>query len=145
MWRPGRRPLWSGDGPPRARPRSWRGSGDNLLMRLRHASTLIAAALAGFWGTCLALPHWRGGSDLLDRVEAPLADLRFVIQGPRPAPDAITIVAIDDRTIQTTGSYPLPRATMAQLVSSLALMKPNVIALDILFIDPGPPEGDGLS
>ncbi|WP_262296523.1 CHASE2 domain-containing protein [Microvirga sesbaniae] len=111
-------------------------------MRLRHASTLIAAALAGLWGACLALPHWRGGSDLLDRVEAPLADLRFVIQGPRPAPDAITIVAIDDRTIQTTGSYPLPRATMARLVSSLALMKPNVIALDILFIDPGPPEGD---
>ncbi|MBQ0823341.1 adenylate/guanylate cyclase domain-containing protein [Microvirga sp. HBU67558] len=111
-------------------------------MGRRHASTLIAAALAGLWGAGLALPHWRGGSDLLDRVEAPLADLRFLIQGPRPAPDAITIVAIDDQTIQTTGSYPLPRATMAQLVSSLALMKPNVIALDILFIDPGPPQGD---
>lgn len=111
-------------------------------MGRRHAFTLIVATLAGLWGAGLALSHWQGRASFLDRAEAPLADLRFLIQGPRPAPDAITIVAIDDQTVRETGAYPLPRATMAQLVSALGRMKPKVIALDILFIDPGPAEGD---
>jgi len=111
-------------------------------MGWRHASTLIAAIVAGLWGVGLALPHWQGNPSILDRLEAPLTDLRFLIQGPRPAPDALTIIAIDDQTARETGSYPLPRATMAHLVSALGNMKPKVIALDILFIDPGPAEGD---
>ena len=134
--------MWSGDGLSLARPPFWRVSGVSVPMRRRYASTLIAAALAGLWGAGLALLHWQGGSTLLDRLEAPLTDLRFLIRGPRPAPDGITIVTIDDETIRQTGSYPLSRTTMAQLVSVLARMKPKVIALDILFIDPGPAEGD---
>jgi adenylate cyclase len=111
-------------------------------MGWRHVSTLIAVILAGLWGAGLALSHWQGRTSFLDRVEAPLTDLRFLIQGPRPAPDIVTIIAIDDQTVRETGSYPLSRDTMASLVSALARMKPKVIALDILFIDPGPAEGD---
>lgn len=111
-------------------------------MGWRHASTLIAAILAGLWGAGLALSHWQSNPSILDRLEAPLTDLRFLIQGPRTAPDAVTIIAIDDETARETGSYPLPRATMAHLVSALGRMKPKVVALDILFIDPGPAEGD---
>ncbi|MBM6581581.1 adenylate/guanylate cyclase domain-containing protein [Microvirga sp. BT689] len=108
----------------------------------RFAIPLIAAALAGLWGAGLALLHWQGGSSILDRLEAPLIDLRFLIQGPRPVPEGITIVAIDDQTVQQVGAYPLPRATMAQLVSAVGRMSPKVIALDILFVDPGSAEGD---
>ena len=79
-------------------------------MGRRFAIPLIAAALAGLWGTGLALLHWQGGSSLLDRLEAPLIDLRFLLQGPHQAPDEITILAIDDRTVQQVGAYPLPRA-----------------------------------
>jgi len=111
-------------------------------MGWRHAPTLIAAILAGLWGVGLALPHWQGNPSILDRLEAPLTDLRFLAQGPRPAPDAVTVVAIDDQTARETGSYPLSRATMAHLVSALGQMKPKVVALDILFVDPGPTEGD---
>jgi adenylate cyclase len=111
-------------------------------MGRRFAIPLIAAALAGLWGAGLALLHWQGSSSILDRLEAPMTDLRFLIQGPRPAPDGITIVAIDDQTVQQVGAYPLPRATMAQLVSAVGRMKPKVIALDILFLEPGPAEGD---
>ncbi|WP_201859975.1 CHASE2 domain-containing protein [Microvirga soli] len=111
-------------------------------MGRRFAIPLIAAALAGLWGTGLALLHWQGSSSLLDRLEAPLIDLRFLLQGPRQAPDEITILAIDDRTVQQVGAYPLPRATMAQLVSNVGRMQPKVVALDILFVDPGPTEGD---
>jgi adenylate cyclase len=111
-------------------------------MKRRYASTLIAAALAGLWGAGLALLHWQGRASFLDRIEAPLTDLRLLIQGPRPAPDEITIIAIDDQTVREIGSYPLPRAAMAHLVSALGRMKPKVIALDFLFIDPGPADGD---
>jgi adenylate cyclase len=111
-------------------------------MGRQFAVPLIAAALAGLWGAGLAFWHWQGGSSLLDRLEAPLADLRFVIQGPRPAPDGITILAIDDQTVQQVGAYPLPRTTMAQLVSNVGRMQPKAVALDILFVDPGPADGD---
>jgi adenylate cyclase len=108
----------------------------------RHLVTLIAMGLAGLWGGSLALSHWRGAVSLLDRIEAPLADFRFLIQGPQSPPDTITIVAIDDRTVQETGSYPLSRTTLAQLVDRLGQMAPQVIAIDLLFVDPGQPEGD---
>ncbi|MBB3018207.1 adenylate cyclase [Microvirga lupini] len=111
-------------------------------MRRRFAIPLIAAALAGLWGAGLAFLHWQGNSSLLDRLEAPFIDLRFVIQGPRPAPEGITILAIDDETVQQVGAYPLPRTRMAQLVSNVGRMRPKAIALDILFVDPGPTEGD---
>jgi adenylate cyclase len=111
-------------------------------MNRRFAIPLIAAALGGFWGAGLALLHWQGGSSLLDRIEAPLVDLRFLIQGPRPAPDSVTILAIDDQTVQQVGAYPLPRTTMAQLVSNVGRMQPKSVALDILFVDPGPADGD---
>ncbi|MBD2746384.1 adenylate/guanylate cyclase domain-containing protein [Microvirga sp. BT688] len=111
-------------------------------MRRRYAIPLVAAALAGLWGAGLAFFHWQGGSALLDRLEAPLTDLRFVVQGPRPAPDGITILAIDDQTAQQVGAYPLPRTTMAKLVSNVGRMHPKAVALDILFVDPGPAEGD---
>lgn len=108
----------------------------------RHLAILIVAGLSGLWGAGLALQHWRGGISSLDRIEAPLTDFRFLIQGPRPAPDEITIIAIDDETVQETGAYPLPRATIAQLVERLGQMAPKVVALDLLFVDPGQPEGD---
>src|SRR5687767_7978728 len=100
-------------------------------MGRRFAIPLIAAALAGLWGAGLALWHWQGGSSLLERLEAPFADMRFVIEGPRQAPDGVTILAIDDRTVQQVGAYPLPRTTMAQLVSSIGRMRPKAVALDI--------------
>jgi adenylate cyclase len=111
-------------------------------MGKRLAIPLIAATLAGLWGAGLAFLHWQGSSSLLERLEAPLVDIRFLLEGPRQAPDNITILAIDDKTVQQVGAYPLPRATMAQLVSNVARMQPKAVALDILFVDPGSPEGD---
>jgi len=100
--------------------------------------------LAGIWGALLAVPHWRGESSVLDRLEAPLTDLRFLLQGQRSAPESVTIVAVDDDTVRETGSYPLPRATMARLVRTIADQRPKVVALDFLFVDAGPPDGDRL-
>jgi adenylate cyclase len=106
------------------------------------SATLVAVGLAILWGGNLALWHLRGNILVLDRIESPLADLRFLVQGQRPAPTSVVILAIDDETVQQAGSYPLPRSTVAQLVEGIERLEPNVIALDLLFLSPGPPEED---
>lgn len=108
----------------------------------RRALTIAGLVAAAVWGSCLALWHGEGRATLLDRVEAPLLDLRFLLAGPRPAPRDIVIVAIDDEAVKEAGAYPFPRPLVAKLVTALARHAPKVIALDILFIDPGPPEAD---
>jgi adenylate cyclase len=108
----------------------------------RHLPVVFAIVLAGLWGAGLGIVHYRGDVSILDRIEAPLTDLRFLIQGQRAAPDHITIIAVDDATVQEIGAYPLPRAAMAGLVEAIAELKPTVIALDFLFVDPGPADSD---
>ncbi|MEQ1955354.1 adenylate/guanylate cyclase domain-containing protein [Mesorhizobium sp. CN2-181] len=113
-------------------------------MRARRLSVLIAIMLAGLWGAGLGLMHLRGGVWFLDRVEATMVDLRLMMRGPRPAPDLVTIVAIDDETARQAGGYPLPRAVLARVVADIARMQPKAIAADLLFVDPGPGDGDML-
>ena len=104
--------------------------------------TIAAVLLAGGWGLLLGLDHLNGRASLLDRLEAPLLDLRFQLAGPRPAPQDVIIVAIDDETVRRAGSHPLPRDTLAALVNNLAEAAANAIALDILFLDRGLEEAD---
>src|ERR1700741_5103170 len=86
--------------------------------------------------------HWRGDVRLLDRAEGVLTDLRLLVRGPRPAPDLLTIVAVDDDTVGKKGGYPLPRAQLAPIVETIARLKPRVIAVDLLLLDQGKDHGD---
>lgn len=108
-------------------------------MRLRaHAGLTLAAILVALcWSAFLALPHLRGGASFLDRLEAPLTDLRFLAAGPRQAPDDVVIVAIDDETVRLAGRYPLPRDVLARLVRRIAEAGPKAIVIDMLFLDAG--------
>ncbi|MEK1888978.1 MAG: adenylate/guanylate cyclase domain-containing protein [Phyllobacterium sp.] len=108
----------------------------------RAIQTLIALVIAGLWGVSLGLAHLRGDMWFIDRVEATMTDLRTVIRGQRPAPDFVTIVAIDDEVVRQTGSYPLARAKLGELVDAIVALKPKVIGIDTLLLDPGPVEGD---
>jgi adenylate cyclase len=114
-------------------------------MRLRafragHAALTIALALA--WAGVLAARHIEGRASFLDRLEAPLLDLRFAVAGPLPAPRDILIVAIDDETVHEANSYPLPRWTVAQLVQRIRRLGASAIGVDILFLEPGPEADD---
>jgi adenylate cyclase len=108
----------------------------------RTLQTLIALALAGLWGAALGYGHYRGDMWFLERVEATMTDIRMLMRGPRPAPDAVTIVAIDDDVVGREGGYPLSRATLARIIDGIARLKPKVIAVDLLLVDRGPEEGD---
>jgi adenylate cyclase len=108
----------------------------------RALQTLVALALAALWALALGYGHWHGDVGLLDRAEAALTDLRTLARGERAAPDRVTIVAIDDEVAHREGSYPLARRDLAGIVSAIARLKPKVIAIDLLLIDHGPPDGD---
>jgi adenylate cyclase len=56
----------------------------------------------------------------------------------------VVIAAVDDDTLREAGSYPLPRDVLARLVRELAAHGPQVIAIDMLFVDAGPPDADTL-
>jgi adenylate cyclase len=110
-------------------------------MRARRLLITLSLLVAALWGGALGYLHMQGSTSFLERMEASLADLRSQALGVSAAPPIVSIVAIDDRTAAANG-YPLNRATLARLVETISALKPKVVALDLLLIDPGPEEGD---
>jgi adenylate cyclase len=103
---------------------------------------LIALLLSAAWAAALGIGHWNGDVQFLDRAEGVLTDLRLLARGERPAPDLVTIVAIDDETVAKQGGYPLPRADLAAIVEAIARNEPRVIAIDLLLLQQGKDGGD---
>jgi adenylate cyclase len=101
-----------------------------------------ALLLAALWALSLGYGHFIGNVRFLDRAEAALTDLRLLARGERPAPDLLTIVAIDDDTAASRGGYPLPRVELAGIVEAIARQAPRVIAVDLLLLDRGNEAGD---
>ena len=110
----------------------------------RTYQTLTALVLSALWALALGIGHWRGDTQFLDRAEGALTDLRLLVRGERAAPGSVTIVAIDDDTAAKRGGYPLPRADLAAIVEQIARLEPRVIAVDVLLIDRGSDQGDGM-
>ena len=86
--------------------------------------------------------HWNGDVHFLDRAEGALTDLRLLTRGERPAPDLVTIVAIDDETVARKGGYPLPRADLAAIIEAVVRYEPRVVAVDMLLLDQAKDGGD---
>ncbi len=64
---------------------------------------------------------------------------------PAQVKNQITIVAVDDLTINKYDVYPLPRRAYADLITALKAQNPTVIAMDVSFYDRSPsPEDDAL-
>lgn len=111
-------------------------------LRGRALQTLVAILLAGIWGAALGYRHLGADMWFLERVESTMTDLRTLVRGERPAPDTLTIIAIDDEVVAREGSYPLSRGSLSRIVEAIARLKPKVIAVDILLVDPGPEADD---
>src|SRR5262245_17836442 len=117
------------------------------MMRLRRPSfetwltcTFVLIGLA--WGAFLGARQIAGTGSALDRLENLTLDWRFSLAGGRSAPRGVVIAAIDDETIREAGGYPLPRRSVAKIVRELAARDAQAIAIDLLFVDAGHPEGD---
>ncbi|MDE3175338.1 MAG: adenylate/guanylate cyclase domain-containing protein [Pseudomonadota bacterium] len=104
------------------------------------ALALGFAVIALLWGGYLGLGQLVGRRSPLDGVEYLTLDWRFRLRGPRPPPGEVVIVAIDDETTRLLGAFTPPRDVIARIVDGLARAGADAVALDIAFLDPGPPE-----
>jgi adenylate cyclase len=111
-------------------------------MNGRAFRTWFALLLAGLWGLGLGIAHWQGGLQFLEPAEAALTDLRTLMHGRRIPPQAVTIVAIDDKTVGLTGTYPISREELARIVTAVARLGARAIAIDMLLVDAGPEASD---
>lgn len=59
----------------------------------------------------------------------------FRLRGETPPPGDITILAIDDRSLQELGPWPWSRAVMAEVVNLVSAASPRVIGLDVLYAE----------
>src|SRR6266481_173652 len=119
------------------------------MMHLRRPSieallTFAFVVIGLLWGGFLAGQHVAGRDRAFSRLEYLTLDWRFLLAGNRPAPRGVVIAAVDDETLREAGSYPLPRDVLARIVRELAAHGPLVIAIDMLFVDPGKPDADAL-
>jgi len=48
----------------------------------------------------------------------------------------VTIIEIDERTLDERGQWPWPRTLVAQLISRIAAARPAAIGVDVLFVEP---------
>ena len=91
---------------------------------------LLLFAFAGIGGSR------RAGFRFLQNIEQRSLDLRFELRGRRPHDDRVVIVGIDEKTLQATGSYPLPRNRYAALVDRFSAGGARVVAFDATFPTP---------
>ncbi len=94
---------------------------------------LVPALGAGIAAGVVALVvQWTG---LLGGLEARSVDARFAVRGAS-TPAGLVVVAIDERSIQRLGSWPLPRTRHAEMVRRLAAARPRAIVYDVQFTEP---------
>lgn len=91
---------------------------------------LVAAGLIGLW-------HPGEGQHVLGGVEGRLLDMRYHLRGETAPSGDVTIIAIDDKTIDRLERFPLSRADIARALDAAAEGGATAIALDLLLLQPG--------
>lgn len=62
--------------------------------------------------------------------------------GYAPAAKDLVFVDFDDATVSALNEFPIPRRTIAQVISKVSAAKPRVIALDVFLSEPRGPQED---
>ncbi len=74
----------------------------------------------------------------LRRLELSALDMQIRLRGRQPPGPETVIVMIDDQTIADLGRWPVPRRTLAELITDLHRAGAKAIGIDLLFADPEP-------
>ncbi len=102
-----------------------------LRLPWRHAAIAVALSFA------VAVAYFLRLHDAAPfaTIEAQTLAWRFQIRGPVAPPGAVAILAIDDRTIAVANTWPLPRRTLAEVVTRVHAGGARAIGLDLLFLE----------
>ena len=77
-----------------------------------------------------------GRIDLIEQIELKVLDWHARFRGPLPQPPNVTIVAVDEASLELVGRWPWPRTRTAEIVQRLAEGGARVIALDLILREP---------
>jgi len=110
----------------------------------RHGNRVVAflICLAIVGGCCGALlRHYQrgGGDDLIGEMENRLLDLRFLLRGPRQPTGKIGILAIDEKSLQQFGRWPISRKYYEQAFHNLKKLGVNWLGFDVVWSMPEKP------
>lgn len=102
-----------------------------------------------FWGNLILLGTLvllLAGCDLVgmfEHLELAAGDVTLNLRGIQPLNKSIMIVGIDPLSLEKSGyAWPWPRGYIAKIVEAIAMGKPSVVALDILFLEPSSSDED---
>ena len=94
---------------------------------------LISAAIVVWLFTVFA------DNPLVRGLETASLDLRFRLRGVRAPGPEVTIILVDDRSLESLGRWPLSRALFARALEVLEHAGARVVAFDLLFTEPDEP------
>lgn len=85
----------------------------------------------------LAIGLWQPGgtSTIAAAIEGRFLDVRHVVRGPKAPPPEFVIVAIDDKSMDRLGQYPVPRGIIAAAIDRLTDLGAKVVAVDLLLFE----------
>jgi adenylate cyclase len=101
--------------------------------------------LAGVFLSLLvcALVWGAGRLSLLESLRWQGYDLLVRSRPLPPTLDSLVFVDLDEATFARLGVYPAPRATLAQILETIAAGEPEVVGLDVLLSERRPAEAEG--
>jgi adenylate cyclase len=86
--------------------------------------------------TALVVALFSFGAPILDLIELKTYDLRVLSRGQRQPAPTVVLALVDEKSLDTEGRWPWPRAKIAALVERLSRAGAKVIAFDIGFLEP---------
>lgn len=104
--------------------------------RLGRVVRLLVACLAATLGIMGLLRVPRAFEPILEPFELRILDWHTLLRGTLRPPSNVTVVAIDESSLERLGHWPWPRTYTAELVMRLAEAGARVIALDIILTEP---------
>jgi adenylate cyclase len=99
-------------------------------MRFGIAGVAVTIGLLGVF----RVPRWV--EPFADPIELKILDWHAQLRGPIRPPPNITVVAIDESSLERIGHWPWPRTRTAELIDRLSAAGARVIALDLLLYEP---------
>ena len=76
---------------------------------------------------------------LVRGLETASLDLRFRLRGARPPGPEVTVILVDDPSVEALGRWPFSRALFARALEMLDRAEAKVVAFDLLFTEPDEP------
>ncbi|MGP1254717.1 MAG: CHASE2 domain-containing protein [Kiloniellales bacterium] len=101
----------------------------------RRRSSRFATAAAGLLAGLLAFAFL--DAPAMQRLEAPTLDWRFLLRGPIAPSDDVTLLLLDEPSLQALGGWPPSRLHLAQAVEHLSSAGARVVVFDLLFAESG--------